>query len=268
MRIIQLAPRSLLKGQGFSQLGCIYNKAASRRFAEEADIDQSVYRVNFSHAAVGILSPSIKLASRLLKASGGLIAKKCWEWQCSKAEIYSDSPNPITISASEHGTITSSRTIMTQPIITIPSLEIGQITASPEILKRMNWMLENPSLVTGITNVFTEQQCVMSASSKEILTTTTLKQAVHRKRSEYWHPHDLMKFRLMTGEFVRDLLAGTTSPNQTIREVSWRCVSGSGKWRLITHRYTTFVDSRGIPYQLSQNVGVEAIATPTDIVLM
>jgi len=270
MQTVQLAPKSLLQEPFFNEANEVYSRAASYQFAVEAGINQDIYSTRFFHTAVWIMAPNIKLASRLSKSRGSLIARKCWEWKSHKAEIYSDSPNAITIPADEHGTIRTHRTIMSQskPIITVPSLEIGQISASPEVLAKINWMSEHSDLVTGLTNVFTEQQSVMSGSSVALLTTTTLKQAVQRKRSEYWHPHDLMDFRLMTGELVRDLRNGVILPEDTRREVSWRCVSGSGKWRLITHMYETFIDEYGIAYQLSQNLGVDAIDVPTDLILV
>ncbi len=165
---------------------------------------------------------------------------------------------------------TNYRSIMTsssEPIIATPSAEIGSITLTRQVSDRLIWMLNNPQEVSGITRVYDEAQVIMSASSVALLTTTTLKQAVQRKRSEFWHPNDLMDFRILTGEFVRDLRNGVINPEQTRRDVSWRCVSGNGRWRLITHQYETFIDENGIAYQLSKNLGVEAIETPTDLVL-
>ncbi|HEY9298039.1 MAG TPA: hypothetical protein VIQ31_17100, partial [Phormidium sp.] len=154
-----------------------------------------------------------------------------------------------------------------KPLITIPSLEIGELTLTPELLPQLDFMMNNPELITGITRVHDERQVIMSASSVALLTTTTLKKAVTRRRSEYWHPHDLFEFRARTYEFVRDLLNGTTTPDKTQVDVSWRCVSGNGSWRLITHQYKTFVDGNKIAYQLSRNIGIEAIDPPGDLVL-
>lgn len=155
---------------------------------------------------------------------------------------------------------------MNLPLITMPTVEVGNLTMNRELLDRVAWMMENPEPKTGVVRLNDEAQVIMSASSAALLTTTTLQEAVTRKRSEFWHPLDLLLFRIKTGEMVRDLKQGLKKPEDTIQEVEWRCVSRSGNWRLFNVRYETFIDGMGIPYQFSNNQGTEQIEKPTDIV--
>lgn len=256
------------------QMAQAVDSTACRLFAHESGVDLRKYVVELPNDFVRIIprkkKTAIKDAVQLYDLCGKRIARKCWEWQRARAEIWSTLPKPIAFFASETGQISCTLrnfNMTTEPIIATPTVEIGSLTLTPQLLQRLGWMLENPKAITGITRVFDEAQVIMSASSVALLTTTTLKQAVQRKRSEFWHPGDLINFRLKTGELIRDLKNGLITPEDTRQDVSWRCVSGTGRWRLITHQYETFIDDRGVPYQLSRNLGVEAIETPTDLIL-
>jgi hypothetical protein len=188
-------------------------------------------------------------------------------WQRELIKIYwslSPGDKPIRINLFDLGDHSNPMTNL--PLITVPTVEIGALTLNRKLLNKVAWMLENPEPKTGVVRLHDEAQVIMSASSTALLTTTTLKEAVTRKRSEFWHPLDLLQFRIRTGEFVRDLKQGNKRPEETVEEVQWRCVSRSGSWRLFTVRYETFLDDMGVPYQFSNNQGTEQIEAPTDFV--
>jgi len=243
----------------------IVSQAAWKMFAQEHDIP---YPGAFCSDLIRIFTPSAQAAKRLYKEKRKKLASACRDWGQSAVEIFwSMSHNPIPVSASPTSQLSGDFTMQDEPLITVPTIEVGELTVSPQVLNRVTWMMENPKLITGITRVRDERQVVMSASSVALLTTTTLKQAVNRRRHEFWHEFDLSQFRRQTGEFIRDLKNAVITPEQTRVDVSWRCVSGNGSWRKITHQYLTFIDETGTAYQLSQNLGVEAISTPTDIII-
>lgn|GEM_PF-3164378 len=253
-----------LTGSLIRDASLIVSQAAWKMFAQEYNIP---YPGAFYSDLIRIFTPSSKAAKQLYREKRGELAKACRAWNQSAVEIfYAMNRNPIPVTASQKqqpGDFTMSN----GPLITVPTVEIGELTASTQILNRVNWMMENPELITGITRVHDEKQVVMSASSVALLTTTTLKEAVNRQRHEFWHQFDLYQFRVQTGELIRDLRNGVITPEDTRKDVSWRCVSRNGSWRMITHQYLTFIDEAGTAYQLSRNLGVEAIAPPTDIIL-
>lgn len=254
-----------------SSMAVAVNSTACRLFAKECGIDRRSYEVEFVGSSVQINTRKIGKAVQLYQLRGCQIARKLWEWGCKRAEIWNgEIPKPIVIPASQSKNKTLHSNIManSEPIISVPTLEIGQLTLSKSLISYLDLMLENASDITGIVRIQDELQVAMSASSVALLTTTTVKQAVKRKRPEFWHPADLLNFRMQTGELVRDLRQGIKNSADTDIEVSWRCVSGTGKWRMITHRYQTFIDDRGVAYQFSKNVGSEAIETPKDLVLI
>jgi hypothetical protein len=255
-----------LMGQLVRDASIVVNQAAWRMFAQEYDIP---YPGAFCSDLIRIFTPNARAAKRLYKEQRMKLAAACRDWGQSTVEIFwSMNHNPIPVSASPINQKEGEYFAMSnEPIITVPTIEVGSLTVSPAVLNRILWMMDNPRLITGITRIHDEKQVVMSASSVALLTTTTLKQAVNRQRHEFWHKFDLFQFRMKTGELIRDLKNGVITPDQTKQDVSWRCVSGNGSWRMITHQYETFIDEAGVAYQLSRNLGVEAIPTPSDIVL-
>lgn len=246
----------------------VINCAAWKMFAQQCEIP---YPGTFCSDLIRVFVPDKVAAKRLFREKRERLAIACKDWGQSLVEIFwsmNTRPLPIPAGSPNNDIQTGVNfTTMSQPLIALPSVEIGALTLTRQLLDRIVWMIEHPEVKTGIVACHNEAQLVMSKSSATLLTTTTLSQAVQRKRAEYWHPHDLLQSRIRIGEYVRDLRNGTTTPDKTRHEVSWRGVSTNGSWRRFTNVYETFIDDTGIAYQFSISEGFDAIDAPSDLIL-
>ncbi|PHJ69172.1 hypothetical protein VF14_03290 [Nostoc linckia z18] len=146
------------------------------------------------------------------------------------------------------------------PLIVVPGLQITEMKLSLPILRIFEEFCEYPERRSGLVRVSDERQVAMSESSAGLVVNATLKQAVQRKRDEYWHPDDLGAFNR---EWQQNL---SVDDNSSTLEFSYRGVSADGtSWRRFTNRYRLVKDSYGILYHVSSNVGVEEISRPAGI---
>lgn len=140
-----------------------------------------------------------------------------------------------------------------QPIITVPGLEISDLSLTPALLPWLAHFLENPEIKGGVIRLRDEKQIVLSNAIAPILRGGSLKSATNRKRQDFWHLPDLEEMRLA----VRD--SGSSF------EFSYRCHGSdqfAGIWFRNFIRYQQIEDSRGEIYQKFEILDCQEVAAP------
>lgn len=169
--------------------------------------------------------------------------------------IYPGCPKPYRIPAS----IVNRGEYMNQ-LIPVAGIAIAQMKLSKPILDVFAYFLENPQIKGGLVRLSDERQIAVSEASAALIKNATLEDAVQRKRSDFWYPEDLNEINLLTRQRLE-----INNPDSTI-EFSWRGVDRTGTdWRRFTNRYRLVQDDFGVVYQVSVNLGVEAIASPVSV---
>ncbi|HEY9597803.1 MAG TPA: hypothetical protein V6D33_09050 [Cyanophyceae cyanobacterium] len=247
-----------------------FNSAAGRIFIQECGIEEYVDSADFCVELIRLFTKGLPSAKYLMKRHREKLAATCRSWGQSFVEVFwSKDFNPYVIRANRSNEALSIGAIMTQPIIATPSIEVGSLTLSRSVLRRLEYLIENPNTKGALVRVHDEAQVAMSQASASLIIGASTKEAVQRKRSEYWHPQDLVRSRRQISDFVHDLSQGIIKPEDTRHELSWRGVSKDGRnWRQFTHIYETFIDELGVAYQFATNIGVEQIEPPSDLVLI
>lgn len=146
---------------------------------------------------------------------------------------------------------------MSTPIIATPGLQIAQMKLSKPILEVFEHFLEYPERKLGLVRLHDERQIAVSEASSALIKNATAKEAVQRKRHEYWYLPDLEEFTTVSRQRLE------ANNVDSILEFSWRGVDKTGQhWRKFTNRYRLVTDAYSIAYHVSENVGVEQIAQP------
>lgn len=147
---------------------------------------------------------------------------------------------------------------MTQNLImSDPGFVISNIEVSPALYRAAGFFLEHPEVRGAVVRLSDEKQIILSRANSSLIASSTLLQAVERKRIEYWHPADLEDFRTFT------LGLEPNNPDSR-REFTFRIfdpVTGEN-WRKNTNEYRLIEDSLGNKYHFSINLGQETIPTP------
>ena len=147
------------------------------------------------------------------------------------------------------------------PLIIVPGVQIGEMKLSLPILRVLFEFCEYPERKYGLVRCTDERQVALSESSAALIKGCDLQEGVQRKRKDYWYLPDLEAFE------KEAQLALEPNNQHSILEFSFRGVSKDGlDWRKFTNRYRSIRDDYGIPYYVSQNIGVEQIAAPQVVV--
>jgi hypothetical protein len=139
-------------------------------------------------------------------------------------------------------------------------IQVAEQKLSIPILRVLNYFGEQPERRSALVRLYDERQIVVTESSSVLIKGATLEEAVQRKRSSYWYLPDLEDFRRESRQSLE--------PNNesSFIEFSWRGVSKDGiNWRRFTNKYRLIQDSYGVLYQVSHNLSVEQITTPSVI---
>lgn len=210
----------------------------------------------FNIGSLVIKASSEKQAYQILQTQGFELGLEAYRLRLESVLIYfPNCSNPIKINVES---ILKDLEYMTNNlIITEPSYVTSNIEVSPVLYRAAGYFLENPEIRGAVVRLSDEKQIILSRANSSLIASSTLLQAVERKRHEYWHPEDLEQFRMFTQEL---------EPNNpdSRREFSFRIfdpVSGDN-WRRNTNEYRLIEDALGIKYHFSINLGQEPIPTP------
>lgn len=235
-------------------------------FAQECEIP---YPGNFWKKWINIFTPTQRHAKLLWLNKRNKLAQACSHWEQELVRIFWSNEKPLCIrpNFSKRLSVLGDDLMSHGPLIATPSIEVGQLTITPQVLSKVVWMMENPTAKAVLIRVHDEAQKVMSQATASLVVGASLKEAVQRKRSEYWHPYDLVQSRIRTSELVQDLRQGSKQPEDTKHDLLWRGVSKDRtNWRNFNYTYEIFIDELGVAYQFGVNNGVEPIDHPSDLV--
>lgn len=140
-----------------------------------------------------------------------------------------------------------------------PTIHAANLPLTPAILNALESIAENPQekwvLIRLDYNLNNQVQIAMTESCRDLVVGTSVQQALHRSRSEYWDLADLDEF----SRVIRQQMSVGSSI-----ECKWKGyspVTGSN-WREFTYCYRMIDDVDGYLWQLGQNVAVRAIEAP------
>ena len=146
---------------------------------------------------------------------------------------------------------------MMRNLVIEPGYVTSNLEVSPVLYRAAGYFLEHPEIRGAVVRLSDEKQIILSRTNSSLIASSTLLQAVERKRIEYWHPEDLDAFRAFT------LGLEPNNPDSK-QEFSFRIfdpVTGDN-WRRNTNEYRLLEDSFGLKYHLSINLGQEPIPSP------
>jgi hypothetical protein len=150
-----------------------------------------------------------------------------------------------------------------------PLVEVHLLSLSKVLYSELGWFLEHPEQAGGLVQVRDNQQVAMSYANarkdNDFTAGAGVKKAVKWKRSDYWHPQDLIDF---DREWAQKL-----EPNNpdSWMEFSWRSfdpdlgIDSCDGWIEFTNRYKLLVDERGNNYHVSLNLGMRDISQPVGV---
>jgi hypothetical protein len=137
-----------------------------------------------------------------------------------------------------------------------PGIQIHDLLLTPPIFKVFEYFLENPDIPGGLVRRSDNHQIALTAASQRmILGGATVKDAVKRKRSDYWFLGDLETYMRQSQQQLEP-----NNPN-SILEFSWRgCDRKRENWRQFTNRYR-LIEANGVLYECSIGLGVKSLPT-------
>lgn len=232
-----------------SAMAVVVNSTACKLFAKECGIDRRIYSVEFVGNQVCISTRHTDRAVQLFQNRGRRIARKCWEWVRKKAEIWSSTPKPISIPASETGNLSLGNLIMTQNTgLQIPSFPWmgGRIEMTRSLYDALGEMIDADQPM-GLVRADNSIQLWVNPSAVQLFRLTSIEEAVPRDTSADWLPVDLERKRQM----IRD--AG-----ERPFEITYSTQVGDGTWKRLTNRYR-LVDN---VYLVGSSLASEIIETP------
>ena len=148
----------------------------------------------------------------------------------------------------------------TPPLIAAPGLQIAEMRLSLPIVRVLETFLEYPERKSALVRLEDERQMVISESAATLIKNATVRDAVQRKREDFWYLPDLEAFTLESQQQLE-----ADNPD-SILEFSWRGVDRTGQdWRRFTHRYRLVSDAYGTLYHIAENIGVEPSLQPTPV---
>ena len=234
-------------------------------------VQQPGWGLSLSSESLIIDAPSKRDALSLLDAIADSLALAAANLKRISALIrYPHAPKPyrIPITIGTLQMITNNETTLVLDPDN-PLVEVYFLSLSKVLYPELGWFLEHPDQAGGLVRVSDNQQVAMSyanASKESDFTTGAgVKKAVKWKRSDYWHPQDLIDF---DKEWAQKL-----EPNNpdSWMEFSWRSfdpdlgISSPDSWIEFTNRYKLLVDERGNTYHASLNLGMREIRQPVEV---
>lgn len=135
----------------------------------------------------------------------------------------------------------------------------ANVGITPAILQIANELMENPRK-TGVVRLSDELQVLMSNGCNVLNPGHTLQEATTWKRSQFWHPQDLIDFRRESQQRLSD------DGSNTI-EFTWRSFDPDlgfdcrepGNWLEFSTSYRLLDGGNGEFYQVCNNLGMREI---------
>ena len=233
-------------------------------FKKELPITEDT-QIFFDNKVVKILTRTQKSATFLRKFFANVydFTKK---WQFEQINIFWEDSSrhyqiPINSNLRFKG-LSTMQVNNVMPLIIVPGVQIGEMKLSLPILRVLFEFCEYPERKYGLVRCTDERQVALSESSAALIKGCDLQEGVQRKRKDYWYLPDLEAFE-------REAQLALEPNNQhSILEFSFRGVSKDGlDWRRFTNRYRSIRDDYGVSYYVSQNIDVEQIAAPPQVVV-
>jgi hypothetical protein len=234
-------------------------------------IQQPGWGVSLSNESLIIDVPSKSDALSLLDALADSLALAAANLKRISALIrypYAPKPYKIPITVGTLQMITNDdTTLILDP--SNPLIEVYCLSLSPVLYPELGWLLEHPEQAGGIVRAKDNQQVAMSYANarkdSDFTAGAGVKKAVKWKRSDYWHPQDLVDFER---EWQQKL-----EPNNpdSWMEFKWRSfdpdlgISSPDGWIEFTNYYKLLVDDHGNTYHVSQNLGMRDISQPVGV---
>lgn len=142
------------------------------------------------------------------------------------------------------------------------NLWFAQLAVSPGLLRLAADLMDNPRKA-GIVRISDERQVIMHDETKILCPDHSLSEATNWKRSQFWHPQDLVDFR-------QHCLQELTPGGEKNIEFTWRSFdpdigmkdSRPGNWLEFTTKYQLFDGGDGEFYQVCENVDMREIQMP------
>lgn len=231
-----------------SAMAVAVNSTACKLFAKECGIDRRIYSVEFVGDQVCISTRSVDRAVQLFQHRGRRIARKCWEWVRKKAEIWSSTPKPISIPASETGNLSLGNMMTQNTGLQIPSFPWmgGRIEMTRTLYDALGEMIDADQPM-GLVRADNSIQLWVNPAAVQLFRLTSIEEAVPRDTSTDWLPVDLERKRQM----IRD--AGDRP-----FEITYSTQVGDGTWKRLTNRYR-LVDN---VYLVGSSLASEIIKAP------
>lgn len=234
-------------------------------------IQQPGWGLSLSDESLIIDAPSKADALSLLDAIADSLALAAANLQRMSALIrypYAPKPYKIPITVEVLKMITNNdTTIVLDP--GNPLVEVYLLSLSKVLYPELGWFLEHPEQAGGLVRVRDNQQVAMSYANarkdNDFTAGAGVKKAVKWKRSDYWHPQDLIDF---DREWAQKL--EPNNPDSWI-EFSWRSfdpdlgIDSCDGWIEFANRYKLLVDERGNSYHVSLNLGMRDISQPAGV---
>lgn len=153
--------------------------------------------------------------------------------------------------------------VASQPDEPSKLLWFANVAVSPILLTIANDLIENPRKA-GVVRLSDELQVIMSDGCKILNPGHTVQEATNWRRSQFWHPQDLIDFR-------RECRQQLTPDGVTTLEFRWRSFdpdlgidcSEPGNWLEFATRYRLFDGGDGDFYQICDNLGMREIEPVT-----
>lgn len=138
-------------------------------------------------------------------------------------------------------------------------LWFANIAVTPRLLVIANDLMNNPRKA-GVVRLSDELQVIQSDMNKVLNPGHTMQESCTWRRSQFWHPQDLVDFR-------RECEQQLNPDGNNTLEFTWRSFDPDlgmndnrpGNWLEFTTRYCIFDGGDGDFYQLCENLGMREV---------
>lgn len=189
-----------------------------------------------------------------IRSSANTIAETLRNWGCNEAVFRSPGAKPIRMPIE-----------LIEDMQPLSRLFYAHVALPPSVIRVTLDMIDRPRRI-GISRASDGLQVVMSSLLQECNPGHSMTEATTWTRDKFWHPQDL-------AEFNREAAQRLSLDGSNAIEYRWRSFDPdlgmsdrtSGNWLEFVTRYSLINGEDGEVYQLCENMAMEEIELPTDL---